>query len=64
MVKITLRAARVNKGISQREAAQLLNVSKKTFSNWENGKTMPKLDKIEPLCEMLDVQYNDIRWRV
>lgn len=59
---ITLKAARVNRGITQEELADILKVSKKTISSWESGKTVPKIDKIQPLCSTLGVEYNDIRW--
>ena len=63
-MRITIKAARVNKGMTQAALADKLNVTKKTVCSWEKGKTMPKLDKIEPLCNVLGVQYNDIQWRV
>lgn len=59
---ITLKAARVNRGITQEELADTLKVSKKTISSWESGKTVPKIDKIQPLCSTLGVEYNDIQW--
>jgi transcriptional regulator with XRE-family HTH domain len=59
---ITLKAARVNKGITQEELADTLKVSKKTISSWESGKTVPKIDKIQPLCAALEMEYNDIQW--
>lgn len=64
MTKITLKAARVNKGLNQSDVALHLAVNVRTVGNWESGKTMPKLDKIEPLCEMLGVKYDDIKWKV
>lgn len=59
---ITLKAARVNKGITQEELADTLKVSKKTISSWESGKTVPKIDKIQSLCAALGMEYNDIQW--
>ena len=63
-MRITLKAARVNKGLTQVQVANSLNVTKKTVCSWENGKTMPKLDKIEPLCELYGVTYDDIAWNI
>lgn len=34
---ITLRAARVNAGYTQMEAANKIGVSKESISNWERG---------------------------
>ncbi|MDO4621087.1 MAG: helix-turn-helix transcriptional regulator [Lachnospiraceae bacterium] len=44
--KITLRAARVNAGLTQGEAAQALHRTKQTIVNWESGAT--------------DIRYNDL----
>ena len=45
MTRITLKAARVNAGYSQEEAAILLNISPYTLSNWERGVSMPKANR-------------------
>lgn len=62
MNKITIRAARVNKGLRQKELAKLLKVSNKTVSNWENGRSVPKADKIESLCAILEMPYDQINF--
>lgn len=63
-MRITLKAARVNKGLTQAAVGVALNVTKKTVGAWENGKTMPNADKIDALCDLLGVKYDDIRWKV
>lgn len=63
-MRITIKAARTNKNLRQVDVANALNVTKKTVGAWENGITMPKVDKIEPLCELLGVTYDDIEWNV
>ena len=63
-MRITIKAARVNKGFTQADVAHELKVAKKTVGSWEKGKTMPKLEQIDPLCELLGVKYDDIQWRV
>lgn len=60
MSKITLKAARVNVGLSQKEAAKLLNVSNKTLGNWENGASYPKANKVTELCALYNVRYDDL----
>lgn len=60
MPKITLRAARVNAGYSQKAAAELLEVSNKTLCNWENGKTFPDQPMIEKICNLYGVTYDMI----
>lgn len=62
-MKITLKAARINKGLTQVDVATALNVNKKTVSSWENGRTMPNTKLIEPLCALLGVTYDTIQWK-
>lgn len=50
--RITLRAARISKGMSREDAAKALNISPFTLKNYETGKTVPSwvtVDKIEEL---------------
>lgn len=60
MAKMTLKAARVNAGLKQKEAADALGVSNKTLSNWENGLATPKANKIDPICALYDVTYDNL----
>ena len=63
-MRISMKAARINCGMTQEEFARKMNVTKKTISAWESGKTFPKVDKIPAICEVLGVQYDDISWTV
>lgn len=58
MPKITLKAARINAGLSQVEAAKKLDVSVSTLRNWESGKTFPNQPKIERMCEVYDIPFD------
>lgn len=60
MAKMTLKAARVNAGFSQKEASGRLNISNKTLCNWEKGVSFPKANKIEALCNLYGITYDDI----
>ena len=62
MVKISMRAARVNIGLSQKVAAFRLGVSNKTLCNWENGITFPPADKIPAICELYGVTYDQLNF--
>lgn len=57
---ITLRAARVNKGLTQIEAGKLLGVSLYTVQNWESGKTFPDAMQILKIQDAYDVKYDDL----
>jgi transcriptional regulator with XRE-family HTH domain len=58
MVKITIRAARVNVGLLQKDAAKQLGVSNKTLGSWEKGLTFPPADKIPAICDLYGVPYD------
>lgn len=62
MVKISIRAARVNANLSQKEAADYLGVSNKTLGSWENGLTFPPADKIPVICELYGVSYDNLNF--
>lgn len=61
-VKMTLKAARINKGFTQEYVANKIEVTKKTLGSWESGKTMPKADQIIALCNLYEVSYDNIKW--
>lgn len=50
--KITLKAARVNAGLSQKKAAEMLNISKETLSNYEKGAYSPSWDMVHKIGEV------------
>lgn len=58
MPKITLKAARVNAGMTQTEAAKRIGVSISTLKNWESGNTFPKQPQIEAMCEIYGISYD------
>ena len=60
MLKITLKSARTNVGLSQKKVATILGISNKTISSWENGLTFPSGKHIPMLCELYNVTYDDI----
>jgi transcriptional regulator with XRE-family HTH domain len=62
MIKISLKAARVNAGLSQKEVAKILKVSNKTIHNWENGGTSPSYKHIDALCDLYGVSYDDLNF--
>ena len=62
MVKISMKAARVNAGLSQKAVADRLGVSNKTIGNWENGITYPPADKIPEICELYGLSYDNLNF--
>ncbi len=51
---------RENKGITQKDFAKLLNISNVTLSTYENGRTMPKLEMIDRICQVLGCRKEEI----
>lgn len=62
MEKITLKAARVNARLTQRQVAETLDVAPSTVRNWENGITFPKQPMIEKLCALYGTKYDYIKF--
>ena len=60
MLKISLAAARVNRGFTQREVAEKLGISTKTLVNWENGITFPTIERVYELCELYGVSVDNL----
>lgn len=60
MEKITLKAARINACLTQKEAATKLNVRAETLGRWENYISTPKADKIDSICQLYNVPYDRI----
>lgn len=59
-MRITLAAARVNAGLSQQQAADEIDVSRETISNWESGKTIPRNKYIPGIERVYGVSCDDI----
>ncbi len=63
MPQITFKAARVNVGLTQKEAAEKIGVDVSTLRNWEAGRTFPKQPAIEKMCSLYNVAYDNIKFR-
>lgn len=59
-MKITLKAARVNAGLTQKEAAAAMGVTKDTISNWERRKSFPSTKIIKRIEDVYCVPYDSI----
>lgn len=51
---------RKGKGLSQKELGDLLGVSNKSVSKWENGVTIPKTETLVKLAEILGVSPQEL----
>jgi len=50
-----LRSARLQRGLTQREAAALLGVHYMTVGDWERGRYFPALRYHDRICEVLGI---------
>lgn len=58
--RISMKAARVNAGKTQDEAAKALKVSKTTIVSWEAGKTSPTVEMARKFCDFCGAPYDAI----
>lgn len=61
-MQLTLKAIRVNKGLSQEKASKLIGISIDTLSNYENGKSYPDVPVLKKIEEVYDTEYNKINF--
>lgn len=60
MFKDNLIALRKMKNLSQEELAEQLQVSRQTVSKYEQGESLPDIDKCKRLAEIFDVSLDDL----
>ncbi|MBP3723246.1 MAG: helix-turn-helix domain-containing protein [Selenomonadaceae bacterium] len=56
----TLKKLRVDKGLSQRELAEQIYVTRSTIARWENGSRLPDISMILRLSKCLDTDANTL----
>jgi hypothetical protein len=60
MLGRVISTARKQKNLSQKELGDLLNVSNKTVSKWENGEATPRPETLIKLCDILELNKTEI----
>ena len=55
-----IKRLRKNKGLKQQEIAELLGVKRNTYSDWENGKTEPKLENVVKLAQVFNTTTDEL----
>lgn len=59
-IRISLKAARINAGLTIAEASKEIGVTKNTIMNWENGNSMPGIDKAISLSELYKLPLENL----
>lgn len=60
---ITLKAARVDAGMSQQEVADTLHIHKNTIVSYEKYRTIPDIETAKALAALYGRSVDEIRWR-
>lgn len=55
-----LKESRINKGFSQGEVAEYLQISRQSISKWENGNSYPDLDNLVKLSVYYEVSIDEL----
>ena len=55
-----LKELRKEKGLTQEQLAEKMNVSGRTVSRWETGSNMPDLDILIELSDLYDVDIREL----
>ncbi len=58
----SLAAARINRGLSQKEFAEKCGVSESTANAWEQGKRYPSPNKLSQIEQVLGISLNFVRF--
>lgn len=53
-----LREVRKSKKITQKELAEQIGISQKSYSHWENNKTFPSFENLVKLADLLEVSLD------
>ena len=55
-----ISTCRKEKGLTQTQLAEKLNITNRAVSKWETGKSVPDAAIMLDLCEILDVSVNEL----
>lgn len=59
-IGVFLKSLREEKGLTQEKLAEMLGVSNRTVSRWENGKNIPDLSILVQMSDFYNVQLSEI----
>lgn len=59
-MKLTLKAARANAGLTQEDAAKSIGVTRDTLGNWERAKSFPDAIQIRKIEHVYGVSYDEL----
>ena len=59
---ISIKAARVNAGLTQKEVADSVGKSKNTIASYESYTTQPDIKTAQAMAELFGMSIDDIVW--
>lgn len=59
-MQISLRAARMNVPLTQKEAAEKIGINADTLRRWERGESFPDVLQLRKIEEVYRIHYNEI----
>lgn len=60
MIGKFISSCRKDKGLTQMQLAEKLNISNRAVSKWETGKSLPDASNMLELCELLGITVNEL----
>ena len=64
MINEKMKAARLEKKLSQGELAKIINVSRQTINMIENGDYNPTISLCIKICKVLEKTLDELFWEV
>lgn len=62
MQKATLKALRINKGLTLEQAAKELGINITTLSSYENAKTFPDVPTINKMLDLYETDFDNVNF--
>lgn len=59
-MRVSLKACRVNSGLSPDDYAKEMNVTTKTIYNWESGQSEPSLSQLRKISDLSTIPIGSI----
>ncbi|MGF6375712.1 transcriptional regulator with XRE-family HTH domain [Clostridiales Family XIII bacterium PM5-7] len=59
-IDVKIKNARLSANLTQEQAAELLDVSRQTISNWETGKTYPDIISVIKMSDVYDISLDHL----
>ena len=63
-MKVTMKSARVNAGLKQKEVCSRMGICENTLIDWEKGRKIPRVDEFQKFCEIVNCNMDDITFDV